>query len=172
MPGGPWALDRDASPSGSSVLNVEACGTNGFGLHAKGSGFLVWGAGVSAALSSQGRPVDASRYRGLSFVVRSVSLTPLLLKLQNPYSVPACGKCDDANMDFADDCFSGYVKGLLTTTDAAPTVVQWTDLTQQSWGYRPPGTAMFDAANVVSIAFFFDKGVDFDVCIDDVKLVP
>jgi hypothetical protein len=55
--------------------------------------------------------------------------------------------------------------------DATPIVVQWTDLAQQGWGYRPAGTLKFDPKSLISVAFAFAMNADFDVCIDDVKLV-
>jgi hypothetical protein len=39
------------------------------------------------------------------------------------------------------------------------------------WGYRPLGTAMFDPKNLVSISIAFVQGVDFDICLDDLKFV-
>jgi hypothetical protein len=170
MPGGVWAKEADGA--GVVSLAVEPCGTNGNGLHFKGAGHNMWGADVAAALVSVTQPVDVSAFRGISFVIKSAVPTPVIFKLQVPYSQPACGKCDEAPPVPGSECYSGYTVVVSTTMDSQPQFVPWQSLAQQSWGYRPPNTALFDSANFVSIAFAFDTNVDFDVCIDDVKLLP
>jgi hypothetical protein len=167
MGGGMWDIDTDMT--GETTMRVEACGTAGKGLHFTGRGHTRWGADVAASMISTVQSLDVSAYRGVSFVVRSALRTPLLLKIMSPYSQPACGRCDDSNVAPDDDCFSGYTKLLETTVDAAPQLVRWSDFAQQSWGYRPLGSATFDTRALTAIAFAFLENVDFDVCIDDVK---
>jgi hypothetical protein len=171
MPGGVWAVDVDgAGTAKADSFVVEPCGTTGNGYHFKGTGHSVWGADAAAAIVSQTQPVDVSGYTGLSFVMKSTTANSLIFKVQNPYSQPPCGKCDDLIMGA--ECYSGYIKTVnLAANSVEPVVVKWADLSQQSWGYKAPGTAMFDVYNLISVAFAFDKGVDFDVCIDDVKFV-
>ena len=60
----------------------------------------------------------------------------------------------------------------LPAGSTTPIVVKWADLTQQTWGYRRPGSATFDPKDLVTIAFAFDRYIDFDVCLDDIKFVP
>src|SRR5262249_41064266 len=140
-------------------------------LHFVGRGHSLWGADVAAAVVSQTQPVDVSAFSGLSFVMRSTTASSLIFKVQNSYSQPPCGRCEVGSVD--NDCYSGYLKFiLLPSGSTAPIVVKWADLTQQTWGYRPPGTATFNPKDLVSIAFAFDKDVDFDVCLDDIKFVP
>ena len=170
IPGPRWSMDKDGSGTGSIAL--EPCGTTGQGLHAIGSGFNNWGADVAAALVTQVQPVDASRFGGISFVLRSASPVPVYVKLQVPYSQPACGRCLEVLAPAGEECYSGYIKIAQATSSAVPQVVRFTELAQQSWGYRPPGTAVIDAGNLISIAFAIDKGIDFDICVDDIKFVP
>jgi hypothetical protein len=170
MPNGIWARDTDGA--GTISLTIESCGTPGNGMHFKGAGHNVWGADVAAALISQIQSVDVSAYRGISFIVRSAVPTSFILKLQNPYSQPPCGRCDDIGGVPGNECYSGYIVILTTTTDNQPQFVPWQSLAQQSWGYRAPGTALFDPGNLISIAFAFDTNVDFDVCFDEIKLIP
>lgn len=125
---------------------------------------------MGASLVSQVEPVDASAYGGLTFVLRSAVPTTVIVKLQAPYSQPSCGRCDDFTT--GSECFSGYIVLVSTTTNNQPQVIRWPNLMQEAWGYRPAGTAALNPGNIISLVFAFDKGVDFDVCIDDVKLVP
>jgi hypothetical protein len=173
MPGGVWSVDVDGAPNGTdkaSSMKIEPCGTSGNGLHFVGRGHSVWGADVAAAIVSQTQPVDVSAYSGMSFVMKSTNANSLIFKVQNSYSQPPCGKCDDSVAGA--ECYSGYIKIInLPANDATPIVVKWADLSQQSWGYRAPGTAMFNVQDLISVAFAFDKSIDFDVCLDDVKFV-
>jgi len=172
MPAGVWSADVDGT--GTTQLDsfkVQPCGTTGNGFHFTGTGHTKWGADAAAAIVSQLQPVDINQYSGISFVLKSAAGSVSgLFKVQNPYSQPGCLRCDDANTDASDDCYSGYIKSI--STSDAPQTVLFSDLAQQTWGYRPLGSAAFDKHNLVSIAIAFIQNVDFDVCIDDVKFVP
>jgi hypothetical protein len=173
MPGGFWDADVDGTGTAKTEsIKVEPCGTTGNGLHFKGTGHTVWGADAAAAIIDQTKPANVSMFSGMSFVVKSAAGLSVIFKVQAPYSQPGCGKCIEVAAPAGEECYSGYIKTVPTTTDSTATVVKWTDLTQQTWGYRAPGAASFDPKNLVSIAFAFDKGMDFDVCIDDVKFIP
>jgi hypothetical protein len=172
MPGGVWAIDTDkmGTPPDKSPPVLEACGGNGTGVHFAGAGHTGWGADIAAAVVSQTQPVDVSAYSGISFIMKSVASNSLIFKVQNPYSQPPCGLCTEG--DPVNDCYSGYWKPVsLPAGSATPIVVKWTELTQQTWGFRAPGTQSFDPHNLISIAFAFDKNVDFDICLDDIKFV-
>jgi hypothetical protein len=173
MPGGSWSVDVDTADAGTAKddsWKIEPCGTTGNGFHFHGTGHSVWGADAAAAMVNATTPVDVSAYSGLSFVMKSMTATSVIFKAQNAYSQPACGQCDDLVKDR--ECYSGYTKTVaLPAMDATPIVVKWNDLAQQGWGYRPAGTKAFDPRSLVSLAFAFDRSVDFDVCLDDVKLV-
>jgi hypothetical protein len=168
-PGGTWTPTSDGT--GTSTINVEPCGLSGMGLHFTGTGHTAWGAIVGAALANITQPVNASAYRGVSFLVRARTSTSIIVKVENPYSQPACGKCED--LVAGAECYAGYIKTLgLPAQVILPVIVTWGDFSQQSWGYHAPGTALFDPRNLVTLSFAFDKSVDFDVCIDDVVFVP
>jgi len=178
MPGGVWAVDTDGTGTPKELVpNVTSCGTTGNGIHFAGTGHTVWGADVAAAVVAQTQSVDVSSYSGISFVLKPVANTNLIFKVQNPYSQPGCGLCTDQAVGappppVGTECYPGFIKNVsLVANDATPIVVKWTDLMQQGWGYHPPTVVTFDPANLVSIAFAFDKNVDFDVCLDDVKFV-
>jgi hypothetical protein len=166
-PEGAWSWETDGE--GTTSVSIEPCGTTGKGLHFKGAGHTIWGALLAATLVSPSRPVDVTSYHGVGFVMRSTVMITALVRVLAPYSQPSCGQCDDTM--FGSECQSGYLVTMQPTVDDRMQVVPWPAFSQQSWGYRPPGVATFDPANLVILQFAFDKGVDFDVCIDDVKLV-
>jgi hypothetical protein len=172
MPGGIWAVDLDGTGTGSAdSYRIEPCGTTGNGFHFRGIGHSVWGADVAAAIISQVQPVDVSAFRGMSFVMKSLTANSLIFKVQNSYSQPPCGKCDDTVVGA--ECYSGYIKNIpLAANSTAPILVQWADLSQQAWGYHAPGSAIFNPTDLISVAFAFDRNVDFDVCLDDIQFVP
>jgi hypothetical protein len=172
MPGGVWMPDVDGTgtPKADSIA-VEPCGTTQNGLHFHGTGHTGWGADAAAAIVDPTQPVDVSMYSGISFVMNSKTTPGLIFKLQNPYSDPTCGKCNDMIAGAA--CYAGFTRDVaLAANSNTPIIVKWTDLTQQTWGYTPPGVGKFDPGNLTSIAFAFNGNVDFDVCIDDVKFIP
>ncbi len=173
MPGGIWSVDTDGTGTAMfDSFKIEPCGTAGNGFHFHGAGHNVWGADMAAAIVSQTQPVDVSAYKGISFVMKSTTPNSLIVKVQNPYSQPPCGRCREVAAAPGQECYSGYIKVVpLPAMDTTPIVVMWADLAQQGWGYRPPGTATFDAHDLVSVAFAFDKNVAFDVCADDIKFV-
>jgi hypothetical protein len=175
MPGGVWAVDVDGAGTTKDMSwKIEPCGTTGNGFHFTGAGHSIWGADTAAAIVSQTQPVDVSAYTGMSFVMKSTMPNNLIFKVQNPYSQPPCGKCMDTTPPtLGAECYSGYVKNPVTlpANSTTPIVVSWSELAQQGWGYKAPGTAAFDPHNLVSVAFAFDKSIDFDVCIDDIKFV-
>jgi hypothetical protein len=174
MPGGVWFIDTDmmGTPANHSPVVIEPCGTSGSGLHFKGAGHTLWGAEVATTVVSQTQPVDASPFSGMSFVMKSITPVPLIFKVQNSYSQPLCGQCQEFMSQPGLECYSGYIKVIsVAPNDAAPIVVQWSDLTQQTWGYRPPGSAVFNPRDLIAVAFAFDQNVDFDVCIDDVRFI-
>jgi hypothetical protein len=173
MPGGIWQVDVDGRGTPKDMsMKIENCGTTGNGLHFVGMGHTLWGADVAAAIVSQTQPVDVSAFRGMSFVMKSKAAIPLIFKVQNSYSQPPCGKCDELGTVLGAECYSGYTKNvLLPAGSTLPILVAWAELAQQTWGYRAPGTAMFDTRDLISVAFAFDTNIDFDVCLDDVKFV-
>jgi hypothetical protein len=125
---------------------------------------------VAAALVSQLQPVDVTAYHGVGFVIRSAVTTSVIVRVLAPYSQPACGRCDDTVVGA--ECYSGYMIEMQTTPNNQMQVIPWATFAQQAWGYKPPGSLTFDPGNLVTFVFAFDTGIDFDVCIDDVKLIP
>ncbi|HEX9296177.1 MAG TPA: hypothetical protein VF881_10085 [Polyangiaceae bacterium] len=172
MPGGVWNADVDGTGTAQAeVFKFESCGTTGTGLRFKGGGFSVWGADVAASFVSATQGVDASAYTGISFVLKSATSTPVIFKLQNPDSIPACGKCVELMPAAGTDCYAGYVKNI-STNDGTPQIVTWVEAGKALWGYHNPGQGAVDSHNLISIAFAVANTTPmFDICIDDVKFV-
>jgi hypothetical protein len=142
MPAGVWGADVD--PTGTLQLDsfkVEPCGTTGNGFHFHGAGHTGWGADAAAAIVSQLQPVDVSTYSGISFVLKSTN--GLLLPVSSRCKTPTAARMPEvimdlpANTDVSDDCYPGTPKPSRRGDTAQ--VVMFSDLTQQGWGYRPPG---------------------------------
>jgi hypothetical protein len=163
-----WGVASDGM--GTDSMTIEPCGINGMGMRFSGKGHTVWGTVVGAALVNPKQPVDVDTYLGLRFSIRSAFDSPMILKIENPYSQPVCGRCDDTVVGA--ECYSGYFRNLILPSNVTvQEAVPWSEFAQMTWGYKAPGTAMFDPWNLVSITFAFDRGVDFDVCIDDVAFM-
>jgi hypothetical protein len=167
MPGGVWALDTDKT--GTADMKVESCGTTGNGLHFTGATHTVWGADVGAAFIAANAPVDASMYTGISFTLKGTTAVPVIVKLQNPDSEPPFCKCGGTVDAPSPNCYAGYVKTVTASTTATTTTLTWNQITKAGWGYHAPGQSTIDPKNLIGLAFAVDKGIDFDLCIDDVK---
>ena len=170
-----WVIDTDGSPTGTLSSAFEPCGNPSYpsnkGLRVKGSGFTRWGISISRFLVSVRQPVDLSGFDDVGVFIFSPTITPVLLKFLNPYAYQECGNCNDTSPE--SECFSGFVANLFTTSGNDARGVMWSDLKQQTWGYRPPGVTMLDPSNVVAIALFIDQTVgSFDICLEDVLLSP
>jgi len=168
MPGGVWAVDKDTT--GTADMKLEACGTTGTGLHFVGAGHTGWGADVAAAFIGPESPVDASQYTGISFTIKAAKAIPVIVKLQNPDSEPPFCQCGGpADAPAYMNCYAGYAKTITVSTEPVTTTLTWNQVTKATWGYHAPGQTTIDPKNLISLAFAVDKGIDFDLCIDDVK---
>jgi hypothetical protein len=176
-PHGVWAMDVDGTPTGATgSFAVESCDTTGNGLHFKGSGFKMWGADVAAAFVSPTDPVDASKYQGISFVLKSAMPVSVIVKLTNVDSQPStaglgmgCGLCDPDPTD-PKDCYSGFARVISSDATGTPQTIKWSDFPKQMWGFHFPGVGTVDPSSLEGISFSVDQSVaSFDVCIDDVK---
>jgi hypothetical protein len=163
-PGGVWLPDSDGL--GTLSMKVEPCGTTGSGLHFVGSGHVAWGADIAAAFVGPIQAVDASRYSGISFVIKAQTPLAVFVKLQNLDSSPSCGRCNDAVP--GSECYAGYMNTVAATNGGTPFSLRWSDFVATTWGYHWPGQRSIDPKELVSIAFAIDKNVDFDICIDDI----
>jgi len=122
---------------------------------------------------SNTRPIDASAYSGISFVLKSATPILVFVKLQNADSqpAPACGNCVEAvPPTLGRECYAGYLKLVSSDTMGTPQMLKWSDIARAGWGYHFPNQFAIDPTQLVSIMFGVDNTVpSFDLCIDDVK---
>ncbi len=103
-----WVNDSDKSVSGiqlpspflpSPLAPVRSASTRA--AHTTGSGFDIWGGGISAGLNksleanSVAAPYDATAYRGIAFWLKAAPGTQLAVGFQTAATVPASegGRC-------------------------------------------------------------------------------
>jgi hypothetical protein len=150
-----------------------------FALCMKGTGFTVWGAGMGTDLgmvSSDDAGMmtktsyDASMYKGISFWAKANPGSALALRvsLKDANTAPEGGVCDPAMTSGAEACNDDWGKNLTLTTEWAPYTVLYSELRQSMWGKQFPA---FDDTAVYAIQYQVNKGLDFDLCIDDLAFV-
>jgi hypothetical protein len=150
-----------------------------FAMCMSGKGFTTWGAGMGTDLGPTGsgdggvgskNAYDASMYKGIQFWAKANmgSATALRVSMKDANTAPEGGKCD-ATMDSGPEaCNDDWGKNLNLTTSWAPYTILFTDMKQAGWGKATPA---FDTKNAYSIQFQVNKGLDFDLCIDDLAFV-
>ena len=150
-----------------------------FAMCMSGKGFTVWGAGMGTDLGPTGsgdggvgskNAYDASMYKGISFWAKANmgSATALRVSMKDANTAPEGGKCDATMDSGAEACNDDWGKALNLTTEWAPYTIMFTDMRQAGWG---KATSAFDVMNAYSIQFQVNKGLDFDLCIDDLAFV-
>jgi hypothetical protein len=161
----------DATPA-------DRCGGM-FALCMKGSGFTVWGAGMGTDLGMVATDdagmmtkssYDASMYTGISFWAKANPGSALAVRvsLKDANTAPEGGVCDATMDSGAEACNDDWGKNITLTTEWAPYTVLYSELRQSMWGKQFPA---FDDTAVYSIQYQVNKGLDFDLCIDDLAFV-
>jgi hypothetical protein len=162
-----------------------------FALCMKGEGFTDWGAGmgtdlgrtapldagtmvVDAGTIADGgvgskNPYDASEYKGISFWAKS-NAAPVLLRVnfKDKNTAPEGGVCDPKSESGATACNDDWGKNINLTTSWAPFTILFGEIKQSGWG---AAYKAFDAENAYALQFQVNKGIDFDLCIDDLAFV-
>jgi hypothetical protein len=148
-----------------------------FALCMKGTGFTTWGAGMGTDLgmtSTDGMMTkttyDASMYTGISFWAKANMGSALAVRvsLKDANTAPEGGNCDATMPSGAEACNDDWGKNITLTTSWAPYTVLYSELRQSMWGKTFPS---FNAAAVYAVQFQVNKGLDFDICIDDLAFV-
>jgi hypothetical protein len=157
---------------------TERCGSM-FAMCMSGSGFTVWGAGMGTDLGPTitddagmmaKSAYDASGYSGISFWAKANPGSALAVRvsLKDANTAPEGGVCDMTMDSGAEACNDDWGKNITLTTEWAPYTITYAELRQSMWGKQ--FTAFEDTA-VYSIQFQINKGLDFDLCIDDLAFV-
>jgi hypothetical protein len=159
------------------ATEMSRCGGM-YALCMSGHDFTVWGAGMGTDLG----PVtmdgdmmvksswDASAYSGISFWAKANagSAVALRVSLKDANTAPEGGVCDPMVDSGAEACNDDWGRNLNLTEQWAPYTIMYSDMAQSNWGKQFPA---FDAEHVFSIQFQVNKGLDFDLCIDDLAFV-
>jgi hypothetical protein len=123
-----------------------------------------WGAAVGVNFLESGAFYDASKYAGVAFRIKASQPNfALRVKLPDVSTHPDGGVCKTG-------CWNSFGKELLVGTEWQDVVVTWGELAQQpNWGEpRPPGVT---PSKLKNIEWAVDKGVAFDLVIDDIHFV-
>jgi hypothetical protein len=171
--GGYWFTAVDTA--GSSIapqgeFKPSDGGANGSKLAGRVSGKTApepaaWGAGFGASFLRDNQLYDASRYAGVSFwaKVGGKSDKTFRLKISDVNTHPAGKVCSDG-------CWNHFGSELTLSTEWKEYTIAFADLKQEEhWGNpRPPSLT---SNQLVSLDWTVPRGQDFDLWIDDIKLV-
>ena len=130
--------------------------------------FTSWGAGVGFNLNSPDEDTrlkyDVSPYTGIVFWGRtgtgSVTVRVKLVTADIAPETEPGGEC-------VADCSDAFGQEIDLTTAWKEYSVPFSELTQQQWGYAPPGG--FDTTGVLAVQLHANAGVAFDIWLDDVR---
>ena len=150
-----------------------------FALCMSGSGFTVWGAGMGTDLGPTSSDdagmmtkttYDASMYTGVSFWAKANPGSALAMRvsMKDANTAPEGGNCDATMDSGAEACNDDWGKNITLTTSWAPYTMTFSEMRQSMWGKQFPA---FDASAVYAIQFQVNKGLDFDLCIDDLAFI-
>ena len=150
-----------------------------FALCMSGKGFMTWGAGMGTDLGMTGsgdggvgskNAYDASTYKGIQFWAKANpgSALQVRVNLKDANTAPEGGVCNAAESSGPEACNDDWGKNLTLTTEWAPYTILWADLRQSGWGKV---SSAYDTKKAYSIQFQVNKGLDFDLCIDDLAFV-
>jgi hypothetical protein len=122
-----------------------------------------WGAAVGVSFLESGF-YDASRYAGVAFRVRAGQPNlNVRVKLPDVSTHPDGGVCGTT-------CWNSFGKDFVVGPEWQDIVVTWSELSQEpNWGEpRPPAITVSKLKN---IEWAVNKGVEFDLVVDDIRFV-
>ena len=162
-PPGSWFVYSDKTPTGvkkpPSVEEFASAIENG-AIHTTGKGFTQWGGGIGTNLVGAAllTPVDASKYKGISF--KASGSTPMKFLVATVDTMPEFGRCKK--------CYDHF---MVVVTDLSPEMktyrFKWSDLRQTGWGDK----AQLDTKAVVALNWTSKDAVPWDFTIDDVAFL-
>lgn len=150
---GPIPESRDGS------LAIHPSGKTG-----TGDPTAVWGAIFGASLAQAGKPLDASRYVGVSFwaKVTEESTRGIRFELADGNTHPEGGVCTT--------CWNHFGRDLNFTTEWKKYTVMFRSMAQEDgWGDPRPGN--LDPSKLHSMGFKIKPGRPFDFMLDDIKFL-
>lgn len=168
------------APDGKQVVKTEALdephttvdGSSGHALHMTGGPYTgAYGSGVTGQLAG-GVPYDASAYTGImlwakkGIVTAQGAVTLSLATVNDSYQEGGTTCKDPPTPGKNDSCNDGFHIDLALRQDWKLYVINFADLAQQGYGYKPPGG--FAKGQIIGVNFLNKKGATFDQWIDDI----
>jgi hypothetical protein len=161
------------------AAHMDRCGGM-YALCMSGKNFTMWGAGMGTDLGPTAKTADggmgaktaydASAYKGIAFWAKANpgSAVAIRVSLKDKNTAPEGGVCDAKMTSGAMACNDDWGKSISLTTDWKPYTLLWADLRQAGWG---AAYSAFDVKHAYSVQLQVNKGLDFDLCIDDLIFV-
>lgn len=166
-PGGSWYSFADTTPGGKmlppSTGEFEDNIVDG-AIHTEGKGYREWGGGIGMNFvgSPMLTPLDASKYKGISFKASGEGWVHVGLG-----SVPTMPEFDICNMS-AKKCYDHHAVDIKLTKEAKVYEFTWDKLRQAGWG--TPQVEL-DPALIVALTFTSRGATSWDFNIDDVAFI-
>jgi hypothetical protein len=156
--------DGDFIPEDCGPANKGKC------VHLTGSGFTLWGSGVGFDLNNPGEPMkrmafDASAFKGIAFWAKGNVPFRLALAVAGVVPVAEGGTCPvPANPNGPEQCHDTHGYLIRVTGEWKQYVVPFAMLAQDNFGKKAP----WDAATLLSVQFDINKGLAYDISIDEI----
>lgn len=159
-------------PQTGFVPAAGGAGGSAFAAVTTGEGFTEWGAGMGFDLNHPGAvggtgpraAYDASRYRTLVFLARGTDSVRVALETTGVTPAERGGTCVPGPMP-SQACEDLHGVTIELTGEWVEHQIPFDQLRQGGWGQD----VAFDPGAVIAVLFLVDKGVAFDVQIDDVR---
>lgn len=174
---GSWWLATDmtagtTTPQGDQLLLPErivgARCESSRGLRVTGQGFTDWGVSISGTFRWEGQaePMDASRYKGVTFWARvgEQNTSVVRVQFQDVNTHPNGGVCN-AERGSPDECYNGFGTALPSLGKGWRLYkVAFADLAQREFGLRRDAA---EVSGLYQIELGLDANSVFDVSLDD-----
>jgi endoglucanase len=164
-----------ADPKGSTISGAGAFtpsdgGASGSKKAARATGKTAtgdgaWGATFGFTFAPDNQPYDVSKYAGISFWAKASdkSTKNVRFKVGDANTRPEGKVCTNS-------CWNHFGQDLTLSSEWRQYTVKFADLKQQD-GWGDPRPATLAARNVMSLDWSITAGQDFDIWVDDVKLI-
>jgi hypothetical protein len=174
---GAWYTYNDMSTAGTQMPPAGVAflptpggpGASVYHASTQGDGFSVWGAGMGFDLNNPNNPdgkklsYDASAFRGITFKARGTVPIRASVMVAGVLSTEIGGTCTPSTTA-GEGCDDGHGRSLFLTPEWQTYQLTFDQITQAGWG-KP---VVFDATQIMAVQFNIDKGLAFDVAIDDI----
>jgi hypothetical protein len=159
-------------PSTGFTPSAGGAGDSAFAAVTTGDGFDEWGAGMGFDLNNPSAvgqtgdrgPYDATRYATLAFQARGNAKIRVALETTGLVPADRGGTCVPGTME-GTECEDLHGSDITLTDEWKEYQLPFDQLRQAGWGQE----VAFDATTVVAVLFMVDKGVAFDIAVDDVR---